>query len=61
MKLLQSQLTEGQSLKFLDSLIRDLESENANEGQIKIALSSLEHWQKWGIHYFYALKIAHHL
>jgi hypothetical protein len=24
-----------------------------------IALKSVEFWKKWGIHYFYALKIAH--
>lgn len=36
-----------------------MQSEHKQEGQVQIALSNQEYWNKWGIHYFPALKIAH--
>lgn len=39
-------------------LIRDIESDNSQQGQVTIALSKEQYWQKWGTHYFAALKIA---
>lgn len=40
-------------------MIRDIESESTQEGQVTIALSKQDFWQKWGVHYFPALKIGH--
>lgn len=57
MKNLQDSLQEKD--KTLEMLIRDIESENPQEGQVMIALTKQEFWSKWGVHYFPALKIAH--
>lgn len=56
MKNLQSSFEKSEQL--LDMLIRDIESDNSQEGQVMIALSKQEYWKKWGAHYFAALKIA---
>ena len=48
--------------EYLSRLIRDFESKvSEQEGQIKIAISKQEYWQKWGVHYFPALQIAHEI
>ena len=47
--------------EYLSSLIRDIKSDNDNEGQVGIALESEEFWKKWGKHYLPALKIAHNI
>lgn len=59
MKKVEYKIQQENQQKFIAALIKDLESTNPNEGQVMIALSSGEYWRKWGIHYFYALKIAH--
>lgn len=47
--------------EYLESLMRDIQSDNDNEGQVGIALESDEFWKKWGKHYFPALRIAHNI
>ena len=45
--------------QYLSALIRDIESDNDNEGQVGKSVSNQEWWKKWGVHYLPALAIAH--
>lgn len=51
----------GEKYEYLEGIIKDVVSELEREGQISIALSKIDFWKKWGLHYFHALKIAHRI
>jgi hypothetical protein len=61
MTLVKDMKIQNETLKseYLNSLIKDMESDTDGEGQVGKALEKQEWWSKWGKHYLPALRIAH--
>jgi len=67
MEIMQKHLKELQNLKskskqndlLLEGMIRDIESNDANEGQVTKSMSTADWYLKWGMHYLISLRCAH--